>query len=101
MSRFATVHAEFLFEAVFPFFRRELSLSEGGSTAMSSKLTVSTSYSYFCSGFFFFNCSNLRGKTTSSVASSGGGIGLWCEHAEGTIQILSFIDKVWECGWLV
>jgi len=66
---------------------------------MSLELTMSASYIYFCGGFFF-NCSNLRGKATSSTSSSGGCIGSWCEHAEGTIQISSFIDEVWECSWL-
>jgi len=100
VSWFAAVYAEFLFEAVFPFFREELSSTKQGSMATSSKLTVPASYIYFCSGFFFFNCLNSRGKTTSSASSSRGCIGPWCKHAEGMIQILSFIDEVWKCSWL-
>jgi len=100
VSWFAAVHAEFLSEVVFPFFWGELSLMKRGSMAMSLKLTTSASCIYFCSGFFFFDCSNSRGKMTSSASSSRGCIGSWCEHAEGMIQISSFIHKVWECGWL-
>ena len=68
---------------------------------MSLKLTTSAYCIYFHGRFFFFNCSNLRGKTTFSASSSHRGyIGLWCEHAEGTIQVLSFVNEIWECGWL-
>ena len=99
MSWFATtVHAEFLFETAFPFFWGELSLSEQGSVATSLKLTTTASCIDFCCGTFF-SCEflNLRGKTTSFISSIRG-IRSQCKHAEGTIQILSFIDKVWECG---
>ena len=67
---------------------------------MSSKLTMSASSIYFCGGFFFFNCLNLRGKMTSSMSSGRGYIGSWCEHVEGMIQVSSFINEIWECGWL-
>ena len=74
---------------------------EQGSMATSLKLTMAASYVYFCGGFFFFNCSNSRGKATSSASSSYRGcIGLWHKHAEGTIQVLSFVNEIWECGWL-
>ena len=91
MSWFATVHAEFLFETLFPFFGGEFSLFER-STGLSTKLTLSVSCVNFCCGAFFSNeFLNARGKMSLSL-SSRGGIGSWCEHAEGLIQISSFID---------